>query len=148
MKQLLTPMAIWLFGWTDELSIDCRMKTVYEKVGKAGGAGTDVDEWAIKGYLRDLAILPIKMELADITRRTEVFLKFIHSHRFSFHRPVLESAAVLRALYRFVDHSSIWFCCCGSFFFLCVRSFFSCFLFMQAPNSVHVWWQFRFSTCF
>ena len=38
-KLLLVPFAILKFGWTDELSIDCRMKGIWSKVGAAGGAG-------------------------------------------------------------------------------------------------------------
>jgi hypothetical protein len=44
MKQLLTPAAIWKFGWVDELSIDSRVKILNQKIGKAGGSGGSPEE--------------------------------------------------------------------------------------------------------
>ena len=59
MKQFLTPMAIWKFGWVDELSIDSRMKYVFEKISKSGGSGGSPEFQAVKCQLRDMAVQPI-----------------------------------------------------------------------------------------
>ena len=65
-KLLTIPMAIILkFGWTDELSIDTRMKGIWGLVGVSGGSGCNPEEYAVKGFLRSLALLEFRMQLAE-----------------------------------------------------------------------------------
>jgi hypothetical protein len=54
MKLLLIPAVILKHGWVDELSIDALMKSIWGKVGQAGGSGGNPEEWAIKGLLRSI----------------------------------------------------------------------------------------------
>jgi hypothetical protein len=74
-KLLAVPSLIWKFGWTDELSIDSRMKGIWGLVGSTGGAGCNPEEWAIKGYLRSFALVKVRMALADERTRRTVFLQ-------------------------------------------------------------------------
>ena len=74
-KLLAVPSLIWRFGWTDELSIDSRMKGIWGLVGCTGGAGCNPEEWALKGFLRSLALLKVRMLLADEKLRKNVFLQ-------------------------------------------------------------------------
>ena len=92
-KLLLVPFAILKFGWTDELSIDCRMKGIWSKVGAAGGAGCAPEEYSIRGYLRTVALLKVRMALMDEKRRATVFIAPAISNKFELHQQATAQSA-------------------------------------------------------
>lgn len=75
-KLLLIPATILKHGWTDELSIDSRMKAIWGAVGVTGGAGGNPEEWAIIGYLRSLALLEARYDLDEENRRRAFSFNF------------------------------------------------------------------------
>jgi hypothetical protein len=87
-KLLLIPATILKHGWTDELSIDSRMKAIWGAVGVTGGAGGNPEEWAIIGYLRSLALLEARYALDEENRRRGLFFQFQLCPRFQFHHPI------------------------------------------------------------
>jgi hypothetical protein len=88
-KLLLVPDFIWRFGWTDELSIDTRMKAFWGKVGVAGGAGGNAEEWAITGFLRSLALLEVRLRIR-LNKSSSLHIASLCGG-FQFHSPISSS---------------------------------------------------------
>jgi len=81
-------LEIWKFGFIDGLAIDERMKTFWGKISKSGGAGSNPETEAIKGYVRMLNLLPTRMTLRDESRHKQIFLHFSLTPSFEYHAPV------------------------------------------------------------
>lgn len=84
-KMLLTPSAIVKFGYVWEVSIDAKMKAIWGVVSKKGGAGTNPEDWAVTGYLRSMALLPLKYAMRKAELRKKIFIKFTLSDQIQFH---------------------------------------------------------------
>ena len=88
-KMLLTPSAIFKFGYVWEVSIDARMKSVWGVVSKKGGAGSNPEDWAVTGYLRNMALLPLLQATRLSKLRRSVFVKFMIADNIQVQVPVL-----------------------------------------------------------
>jgi len=64
------------------------MKTFWGKISKSGGAGSNPECEAIKGYVRMLTLLPTKLALRDEKRSKVIFLHFSLAPQIEFHRPI------------------------------------------------------------
>ena len=84
-KMLLAPSAIMKFGYVWEVIIDAKMKTIWGVVSKKGGAGGSAEEWAVTGYLRSLALLPILQATRLTNLRKTIFVKFTIADEIQFH---------------------------------------------------------------
>lgn len=84
-KMLLTPSAIMKFGYVWEVSIDAKMKAIWGVVSKKGGAGTNAEDWAVTGYLRSIALLPLKYAMRKAELSKKIFIKFALSNQIQFH---------------------------------------------------------------
>jgi hypothetical protein len=89
MKLLLLPTRIWLFGYHDGLSIDCKMKHVYAVIGKLGGSGGNAEEAAIKGILRSIALWPVVRDLRQRKHEKQWVVTFECSPNITFAQPIL-----------------------------------------------------------
>lgn len=103
-KILLVADMIWKWGWNDELSIDTRMKSFWSAVGVVGGAGCNAEEWAVKGYLRSLALLKFRMTMEDSARANKLFLQSPICPKFHLDREINGATkekymAILRYMY-------------------------------------------------
>jgi hypothetical protein len=58
-KQLLTPSAIWKFGWNDGLATDVRSKMFWGALSKEGGTSSAPEGKAVTGFIRSLALLDV-----------------------------------------------------------------------------------------
>jgi hypothetical protein len=62
------------------------MKHIWGLVGSAGGAGCNPEQWAIKGYLRSVALMKVRMKLAAEKTQQIVFLQPAIASKFCLQR--------------------------------------------------------------
>jgi len=98
-KLLTVPVAIWKHGWTDELAIDSRMKTIWGSVGVTGECKGTTEEWALKAFLRSLSLLEARLEMKDEHSTKSTFVQFKRCPNFQFHSQVFESQTLKKATY-------------------------------------------------
>jgi hypothetical protein len=103
MKSLLLPSRIWDFGFHDGLSIDCKMKTVYQTVGKAGASGGNVEMHAVRGILRSIALWPVIDEMRMQKLKQQMVINFDCASRFSYLKPItaINEAAMLTEVLKY-----------------------------------------------
>jgi hypothetical protein len=68
------------------------MKTFWGKISKSGGAGTNPEREAIKGYIRKISLFSTDLAMKDEKTTKEVFLHFSVSPSFQFHQPIRTTA--------------------------------------------------------
>jgi hypothetical protein len=68
-----------------EVSIDAKMKSIWGVVSKKGGAGSNPEDWAVTGYLRSMALLPLLQATRLSNLRKVIFIKFTIADNIQFH---------------------------------------------------------------